>query len=75
MTDNSGNQVLQSGTITWADNSPYIDIDGNGLAVVTNVVTGEGITASLQSSFQTLFLRCQSGKYAGRNTTGMCGNK
>ena len=56
MTDNSGNQVLQSGTITWADNSPYIDIDGNGLAVVTNVVTGEGITASLQSSFQTLFL-------------------
>jgi len=59
MTDNSGNQVLQSGT-TWADNSPYIDIDGNGLAVVTNVVTGEGITASLQSFLSTAVLSAAS---------------
>ncbi len=59
ITDNSGKQVLQSGT-AWADNSPYIDIDGNGLAVVTNVVTGGGITASLQSFLSTAVLSAAS---------------
>ncbi|MEK6713087.1 MAG: CFI-box-CTERM domain-containing protein, partial [Nitrospirota bacterium] len=44
--DDSNRQVLQDGT-TWGDNSPYINIDENGLATVTNTAACVTITASL----------------------------
>lgn len=45
MMDDSNRQVLQNGT-KWTDNSPYINIDGNGLAVLTGRVAGNTISAS-----------------------------
>ena len=44
MDDNNG-QVLQNGT-KWTDNSPHINMNGNGLAVLTGTVAGSTIYAS-----------------------------
>ena len=46
--DDSNRQVLHDG-VTWEDNSPDINIDGNGLATAANVATCATITASLQT--------------------------
>ncbi len=46
MTDENNRQVLQAGTI-WTDNSSYINIDRNGLAVLTGTDAGAAISASI----------------------------
>src|SRR3972149_1999537 len=59
MMDDNNRQVLQNGT-DWADNSSYINIDGNGLAVLTGTVAGNTVYASLLTLTGSAFISAVS---------------